>query len=355
MRYLGVGLGVVVLIFVSLWVYLWAAFTPSKIVDFHPREFEAKADENFFYSIDGALKYSDELNSRAPTLLRGEIKDFRVSPDNAKIAVVVSQHLVIVDKTTVRDVASVDSIYRQPKPIGRHFYRDQGFQWSEDSRNLYLIRDEYYESSGSQLFSSKGELWKYDLDVGTLQPILKPFPAYTCFFGRNGEIYFSVPTESGDLQLKHFDGARVNDVGRPNAWAISSEQLLSNSVESPFYSFTVHDYRMTTRSGKQVEFVSGQEGGPQRLEVAKKPYLAVTEGEGIKGRFHCFDASHSAFLPGDRYFLIGTYCGNYNGQLLVDTVTGSYQKLAGKTRVYPLMNTKTYPYYRITGGGMVPN
>jgi hypothetical protein len=342
----------------SIWLsYLWATFIPPTIVDFRPTDFQVKADKGFFYSISDELKYSDELNPQAPNLLRGEVRDFQVSPDNTKLAVVSNGRLLVVgpEKPSVREVAAVDSIYRDPKPIGQYFYRDQDFQWSEDSRYLYLIRDEYYDSKGSQLFSSKGELWNYDVQTGDLHLVLKPFPGYTYFFGRNGGIYLSVPTERGDLQLKYFDGHHVTDVGTPSTSSISPDQLSANSVESPFFSFSIVDYQRTVIAEKEVELVVDQQHGSEKLQIAKKPYLVFARGGGRKDAFYCADISSSVFLPGDRYFLFNASCKNYEGQLLVDTETGNYQKLPQKTRVYPVMNTTTDRHYRISSGGILPN
>jgi hypothetical protein len=46
------------------------------------------------------------------------------------------------------------------------------------------------------------------------------------------------------------------------------------------------------------------------------------------------------------------YCGNYQGQLLIDTITGEYQRLPKDSRVYLTLNTETIPHYRITAGGI---
>jgi hypothetical protein len=102
--------------------------------------------------------------------LRGHIDNFLVSPDRKKIATAVSGALLIVpsDGTAVRQAVAVDSIHKETKKIGRSFFRDDGFQWSRDSKYLYLIKDEYYESKGSQLYSAKGELWRYDVQIGNL-------------------------------------------------------------------------------------------------------------------------------------------------------------------------------------------
>src|ERR1700746_1421885 len=117
----------------------------SMIVDFSPASFVAKTATKFFYSIDNELKCSDQIDPHAPTLTRGPVTNFLVSPDGNKIAVVIRKKLLILGAdSVVGEVAEVDSISRRFKPIGHNFFRDDNFQWSRDSKSLYLIRDEYY-------------------------------------------------------------------------------------------------------------------------------------------------------------------------------------------------------------------
>jgi hypothetical protein len=356
---IAIGLGVLILIpvilFLSLSVYLSVTEVPSKIADFHPSSFQAKANARFFYSIGDELKYSDRLDPQSPTLMRGEIKEFLVSPDSKRIAVVSKGVLTVVesDHPEFRRVAAVDSIFREPKPLGQDFFRDDDFQWSRDSKTLYLIKDQYYESKGSQLFSTKGELWKYEVEAQDLQRVLKPFPAFHYFLGLGSGIYFSVPTDQGDLQLKYYDGNRVADVGAPNEASISLEHLTTAFVEQPFFSFSIIDYDEAVLLAKGVTMIFDKGGGPARLEIRDKPYLALTQGNGLKGPYWCDEMLRSVFLPGDRYFLMNVpYCGNYQGQLLIDTVTGEYQRLPKGSRVYLTLNTDSIPHYRITGGGI---
>jgi len=345
-----------VALFVILWLFLTAGDVPSNIVDFHPTNFQAKTDANFFYSIGNELKYSDQIDSQAPTLLKGQIKNFLVSPDNKMIAVVADGQLQIVDteQPTIRRVTPVDSIYREPKPIGQRFFRDDDFQWTKDSKSLYLIADEFYASKGSQLYSIKGELWKYDLQTGSLQVVLKPFPAYNYFFGLKSGIYFSVPTDVGNLQLRYYDGQQVSDIGKPNGDDIPPEQLAKNFVESPFYSFSINDYANKVLTSKGVRLLDESRSERQTLMIGSKPYLALTEGNGFKGHYYCSEMLRNVFLPGDRFFLFTlSYCGNYKGQLLIDTVSGKYQRLPADTVVYIILNTETYPRYDINGGGII--
>jgi len=358
-RVLLASVGIVLLSSIALFTFLWWGFagshTPSNIVDFHPTNFQETADTNFFYSISNELKNSSQLTPKAPTLLRGHIENFLVSPDRKSIAVVANNFLAVVDENGfVRQIAPVDSIYREHPPIGKRFFRDRDFQWTRDSRSLYLIGDEFYNSQGSQLFSAKGELWKYDLQSGVLQLVLKPFPAYSYFFGGISGIYFSVPTASGDLLLKYFDGKDSVDINSPDTFNISHDELGSGIGESPFYSFDIMDYRDTVLPSKGAGLRSDTKDNLQKLVIANRPYLTFTQGEGMKGAYYCTEMLRSVFLPGDRYFLLNaSYCGNYNGQLLIDTVSGQYKTLPLDTVVYTTSTTETYTGYRITVGGIV--
>jgi hypothetical protein len=173
------------------------------------------------------------------------------------------------------------------------------------------------------------------------------------FLGVRSGIYFSTPTESGDLQLRYFVGNGVTDIGQPNASEISPEKLARHFVEAPFYSFSIHDYERAMRSSKGVDLVDDGNGGRQMLVIGDKPYLAMTQGKGWKGAYYCSEMLRSVFLPGDRYFLFNArYCGNYNGQLLIDTLTGKYRRLPADSIVYLTLNTNTYPRYRVTGAGI---
>jgi hypothetical protein len=322
----------------------------STIIDFSPTSFPVKADASFFYAIGKELKYSDHIDPQAPTLVRGSIKDFLVSPDGSRIAVVVNGKLLIVGANGVLgEVARVDAFSRSFKPIGRQFFRDDDFQWSGDSKSLYLIRDEYYRSKGSQLFSLKGELWKYDVETGDLALVLKPFAAHSYFFGQDSAIYYSEPTSRGALQLKVFDGRFSVNVGVPDARDITLNQPDGTSVR-PFYSFSLIDYEDALPS-LNVRLVN--KDNLESLIINERKYLSVTQGKGWDRYYYCTDLLRSVFLPGDRFFLLNTpYCGNYNGQLLFEIESGRYQTLPRDTVVFRTLNTVTFNGYRVASGGI---
>lgn len=351
---LGALLLVPVVVVGAIWLWWSTTFFPSNIVDFHPKALQATAANEFFYSFGDELKFGDEISPQSPTLMRGSIGYFLVSPDSKKIAVVISGKLVVVNRAPLatREVVPVDSIFRDPKPLGQKFFRDFEMQWSRDSKVLYLVKDEYYETKGAQLFSDKAELWGYDFEANRLWMILKPFPASSFFLGKKSGIYFSVPTENGDLQLRCFDGKHTHDIRVPYGQAISVEQLNSSFRETPFFSFDDLSDLNQILNAKQLSTSIDEAKGAKRLEARNKRYLAFTRGEGIKGPYYCDQADRGEFLPGNRYFLFSTYCGNYEGKILFDTETGDYEKLPEGSMVYATLNTESYPHYKITVDGI---
>jgi len=345
-----VVLGVPAALLGTAFVYLYVSFVPSNIEDFRPSTFEAKTERPFFYSIGGSLKYSTQITSDARTLAPAPTLFPLVSPDHTKIAFVSDKKLLIVagDGSYAHQVATVDDIFREQKPIGKTFFRNFEFQWTRDSRSLYLVKDEYYDSKGAQLHSAKAELWRFDLDGNKLNLVLKPFPAGDYFLGQRSGIYFSAATADGNLILRYFDGRTVRDVKAESSWSIPLDHLNEAFEETPFFSFTGQEPSGAT--------FNSQPDKSAQLIIGSKTYLSFTQGNGIKGHFYCASLSDSLFLPEHRYFLLDTdYCGNYQGRLLIDTDTGKYQTLPKGTRVYLTRNTDEISHYRITSGGILPN
>ncbi len=344
---LGIVVGLPFVGFLAFWAWIsWDTY-PSNIVGFKPTTYAERTESPFFYSIGSTLMYSNSIDPQARPIVEGQITRVLIAPDAKHAAVVVGSQLIVVsgDGSLNRKVAAVSSIYREPKPVGEQFVRDDGFQWSSDSKLLYYIRDEYYASKGSQLFSQKGELWVFNIATSQPKQVISPFRAHKYFLGV-GDIYFSEPDEKGNLVPKHFDGNKTQVLG------VASDGKASADPESLFYTFTLHDYERGMLRDKQVR-LERKEDGTQRLLLNGRETLSVTRGKGIKGPYHCQNGLlRSAFLPGDRYFLTNVHCGNYEGQLLIDASTGIYKVLPKDTRVYPLMNTRTFPKYRITSSGI---
>ena len=353
-----VVLGLVFLIPAALMVWVVVSLEvstyPSEIIDFQPSSFREKADSAFFYSIGDELKYSDRLDVDGKTIFRGMIEMVIIASDNRKAVVVTEGRLIIVnaDGTENHYVTAVDSIYKKPKPIGGRFFRDDDIQWSRDTKYVYLIRDEYYESNGSQLYSRKGELWRYELETEGLSKVFAPFQAYDFFFGLDQRVYFSIPDEYGNLVLKYFDGTQVRDLGVKNKCVAEIVELRHDFIEEPFYSFPLSDYERGVLRQKGVQLVTRRNEEIQGLVIRGSKLLEFSLGEDFKGPYYASHLFRSVFLPGDNYFLFNVYAGNFSGQLLIDIHTGHYRTLPKDTRVHLRMDTDIYTDYCVTRGGL---
>jgi hypothetical protein len=253
----------------------------------------------------------------------------------------------------VQTIGAIDSIFRSPKPVGRPFTRDDQFQWSRDSKTLYFIKDVFYRSKGLQLFSKFGELWKFDVESGDQQLVIKPFQAFQIIFGTGSEIYFAIPLANGDLILELFDGNTVRDIAASNSERVSPGKS-STTGKNPFYSFSRVDYMEKVLPGLHLLQNFDSKGNLQTLNLGDKTLLELTRS--CDPWFGCGESDEmldSVFLPGNRFFLLNVpYCHNFKGQLLIDTQSGNYEPLPKDTRVFVTANTETYPHYRLNHEGI---
>jgi hypothetical protein len=353
---IGIAILIILMIGAAMWLFRGK---PSVIVDFHPSIFPAQAPEPFFYSTRTSLKYGESITSNTGSLYTthgGRLGHPLVSPDHTRIAFVDDGQLLIASHNgPIRRVATVDSIYHgfdddRKKPLGHDFFRDSDYQWSSDSRHLYLIHDQFYDLQGTQLYSKHGELWKYDLETGGLQLVLKPFSAYQFFFGKSG-IYFSVPTSVGDLQLQYFDGKQVVDIGQPKDHFFPNT-ILNGKPDQIFYSFSTTDSPSRSRPDHGLTTAFDGAFKKKKYQAGQQYLMSISEGATFKGPYYC-GADSADYLPGQQFAVLNMVgCDPYDGQILIDLSGARYMQLPKDTYVYLPHNTQEEPNYSISGGGI---
>src|SRR5690606_20969302 len=176
------------------------------------------------------------------------------------------QTLYLIDgpAAVTTKIVPVASLHPKQKPIGTAFFRDTGFQWSPDSQRFYLIKDEYYDTLGSQLFSKKGELYTYDIADHELVKVLAPFQGAKVAFGPNGRIIYAQPTPTGDLELKSFDGTKLQDVRLMNDRSLWIQGHAEPLHAPLFYTFRWTEYRHKVLEQKGVETRVGHRSAEER-------------------------------------------------------------------------------------------
>ena len=348
--------GMVLMIPVVLYVltFFLTLFTHAKsttIVDYSPAQFAAQTDTPFFYSIGHALKYGRRIESGGKTLFSGKLSSVTPSPNGRDAMVVSGGALWIVqtDGAPPKRVVDVSSIYVDPKPVGETFFRSSHLQWSSDSKHIYLIKDQYYETKGSQLFSDHGELFEYTVANGELKRVIAPFRAYQYFQVNNTGIFFSEPDVRGDLIPRLYRDGKISTVDSIGTDGFNIGDKHFSYTTKPFYTFTPHYYaRDILRANGVTLRIMGEKGRVGTLFVNGKKMFTIRAGHGLKGFYYGFDSLRSVLLPGKRYFLLNVHTDTFNGQLLLDVKTGQYKPLPQQTQVYTNTNTWNFSRWSIT-------
>jgi len=299
----------------------------SAIVDFSPTSFPVKAETGFFYSIDKDLKYSDHLDPQAPTLVKGAIGGYLISPDGNKIAAVVNKRLLIIGATgVIGDVAKIN---------GELGYRN--FQWSADSKALY------FNVTNRRSNGPPGELWKYDVGSKSASLVVKSFPAWSFFLDQKSNVYSAESIGNGDVGIKMFDGhaSRLLKAGELQA------------IDRPFYSFPAPSDSDSKKALAWLNVRLDHKNDLEHLVINDRTYLSVTLGKGWDGYYYCSRHMKGVFLPGNKYFAMELpYCDNYNGWLLFDLDSGRYQTIPPKTFIFGTLNTATFDHFRVDDNGI---
>lgn len=334
-----------------------ANLTPSAIVNYSPNEFAEKAEKPFFYSIGNELRFGDHIEANSRVLFNGSLHSVIPSPDSKWVLVVSDDVLWLLgnDGSAPVRITKVEDI-RMGRARGQEFFRYTEIQWAENSSHFYLIKDETYNSKGSQLFSIHGELTEYDIATGKMRKVFAPFRAFRYFVAEGVGVFFGEANDQGDVILKVRQGDTSAVVTEISPKAFQANDKATSFSTIPFYSFSLNEYadEILRTKGMSLE-VEGQ--GPRigHLSINGRQIISVTEGSGLKGPYFGFQSIHSGFLPGERYFMLNLHTGTFRGQLLLDLETGLYKPLSKDTRVYRNINTRNFADWTITKDGVKVN
>lgn len=338
------------------YAFLSADTFPPVIENYQPVTFAERTSTPFYYSIGDKLYYSDRIDPTANVLFSGKLSTVMPSPDGRHSLVVTDNSLWLVSAngTPAYQVTAVRPYSPQRKTIGEEFYRNDVFQWSADSSRFYLIKDRYYETRGAQLFSIHGELIEYDLASRQFRKVFSPYRAFRSFFAEEG-VFFEAANDAGDVNLMvrmGNDSIPVDAVSRKD-FRVGDKVIAFR--QTPFYTFSIHEYSREIFRSMGLNVEVNREGQPPavgHLVFKGKRLLSIRHGRGIKGPLNGYNSAHSAFLPGNRFFLLNLYTGSFSGQLLIDTDTGDYKTLPKDTRVYRNINTHNFDNWTITKRGV---
>jgi hypothetical protein len=333
---------------------------PPKIIDYHPSKFIELADEPFFYSIGNTLRYGRTIDSNSPVIFneysrKSDLRNVYVSPDNKKAAFFYDDKLYLVQPagTAIVLLSNCRDYRHKTIKVGDTYYRN--LQWDADSRSIYLIRDKERIRTAHSGFCAPGAaLVRIDIDPPTkVVNVINNFNSlHYCFVGPS-TICYDYPPGDGSVVWKCMQQGveyLVTSI-RENQIVLANETIV-NGIPFLLYDSTAFDseiwlsrygFSLTTNTDRTIDFYS---------KSNLKPIFKIKESghDWLKdGAYDGIYNSGCRVLPGGRYALLYVYFSNFEGQLLIDGLTGEYRELPAKTKVFLNLNSNNYEYFKFVG------
>ena len=317
-------------------------------------------EKPFFYSIDNALRYGNTISKKSPILFKANFWDNNlkaaqvlVSPDNTKAAVIRDNKLYIVHADVQKPPQFLlENTFNYKKiPMGSSFYIYSLLQWSPNSKSLYIASD-IKKEVWKQSFSHDAVLIHIDLENApiTLRPIIHDFAALKYFFIDDMTLCFNYAMPNGDVKWKCFFQGKSQFVKSYTADNITLEDGTKIEGISIASYLPMHMYKsrlegdinenfsfinLTNTKIAENTFYDKPTLGLVSKQYSEKPIIKIQGGHNIKGHtVYGMGGNDIKLFPDARYLFLDVSHDNFQGQILVDGLTGQYKELPKKTKIY---------------------
>jgi len=325
-------LGVCLLLFLMLELFFFRNYKdyPPELTDFKPSEFSIDAGKPFFYKIDDGLYYSNDgvLNLNSKPIWNGEMNEYsfvcQASPDNQYIAFVRGETEILILRKDGKVVSRIS-------PIAKSFiaetrksgdYNGEFFQWSSDSKKLFLLRDTEWKMAES--IENKSSIVQYSINDDTLTELVNLEEECRELFFFDSEynnLYYQV-VEGGEF---HFNKIQIVNQGEGIEKHGEPVSTISEPVFINYFNVQFGDW---DSKGENL-FVEGGSGytsgfyfhhgsSNQAVFYAKRGYDA------FKGGSWGFNGGGSGFLPNNKFFYTGSVAKDFEGTIFIEVESLRY-------------------------------
>lgn len=333
------------------------------IINYSPSSYVELADEPFFYSIGKTLMYGRTINDRSPAVFKGsffggDLVGVYVSPDNKKAAVISGGNLYLAtaNESARLLLENADNMAATGSRKGEIFYKYHTIQWDADSRSIYIIKDKKQARRSAQSFSSDASLVRIDIGSPTkIIEVIQDFRSRHYFFVNNDTICFDYAPGDGSVVWKCSQNGNVSRVkSHQNGKIVLMNGMVISGM--PFVSYNGNIYESEIWLSKYGYSLTENADGITGLfsnSDLQKPILKIQGGITFKGDYTDGVLQRGCkVLPGGRYILLNVCHDVFDGQLLVDGLTGKYRELPAKTRVFMNLNSLNYEHFKFDIGGI---
>ena len=306
---------------------------PIELIDFKPtNNLKIYTSKPIYYYSDNKLYFSEsgKLDLSKP-IWNGNI-DERFYNDKVSVSP-NSKFIALNNGDVIKVINSTGSLVKDISPISNQILENKNafwgsdFQWSKNSKNLYLMRnDKNNQSSLYKLSTKTAELIKVvDLNERISHFYLSPNEKYIYYEYTNRIL------KKLDLNIKKV----VDTIQRNESWKlITKDTIFINFKTSP----------IDLNKGKIID--------ESKNDTLCNIYLIDKNNEKLifkvncgfdafKGRkLGCFESNMNIFLPNNRFFMTQIYAKDNRGTIIIDTETLEYKLYTKEIKPY-FSNTKT--------------
>ncbi len=320
----------------------------AELIDFKPtKSLKIKTSKPIFYYTDNKLYYSEngEINFSKP-IWNGYINSNKeigltvsVSPNSKYIAFNGNNSIIILNKNG-NELANIKSVAKDMvdgRKSGKFW--NSNFQWSKDSKNLYLMNDRVWNGNYSSS-KNKTTLYRFSLNDKKKHKVidLKEQSRNYYLDVNQNNLYYTAYDSIGDSWLLKKVNLKTNKVIDSLE---SNDDLFLTTNDSIFVNFKL---QIEHYLNEQKEIIT------QRKDSLCNTVLVENKNKSLifKGKcgynafknwsYSYLEKNNAWFLPNDRFYLSFINSENYNGTVIIDT----------KNLTYKFYDKKIIPFYSFT-------
>ncbi len=310
---------------------------PIELIDFNPTEsLQVQTSKPIYYYSDKKIYYSKngKLDLAKP-IWNGEInerfydKKAFVSNNSEFIAFNNGKEINVIDKNG-KLIKTISPIFSHILENENAFW-DSDFQWSENSENLYLMKDNK---------SRESSLYKLSTKTAELEKIID--------LNEKGWHFYLNPTQR-NLYYTAYDS--INDNWILKKTDLKTKKVIDTIQRNKEWKLVTKDTILVNFKTSQINFTEKRIGQSENDtlcniylidKASEKMVFKVNCGfDAFKGRkLGCLEHNSSIFLPNNRYFVSQLYSKNKSGTIIIDTETLEYKLYDKKIKPY-FANSKT--------------